>query len=85
VNYVGEEDSTHISRFSVTESNPDLADPDSEFQLMTIFQPYSNHKEEICASAGWVPSISALVTAVLAGTLKTTPRIQCRTSGKCFE
>jgi hypothetical protein len=44
VNYVGEEDSTHISRFSVTESNPDLADPDSEFQLMTIFQPYSNHK-----------------------------------------
>lgn len=43
VNYVGEEDSTHISRLSVTEQNPDLADPESEYKLMTIFQPFSNH------------------------------------------
>ena len=43
VNYVGKGDSTHISRFKVNTENPDLADPQSEFKLMTIFQPYSNH------------------------------------------
>jgi glucose/arabinose dehydrogenase len=43
VNYTGEGDSTHISRFTVSSGNPDIADPESEFSLMTIFQPYSNH------------------------------------------
>jgi len=44
VNYIGPGDSTHISRFSVTPGNPDLADSQSEFKLMTLFQPYANHK-----------------------------------------
>lgn len=44
VNYVGTNDSTHISRFSVNPSTPDIADPSSELRLMTIFQPYTNHK-----------------------------------------
>ena len=44
VNYVGPGDSTHISRFSVSSSNPDLADPSSEMNLMTIYQPFTNHK-----------------------------------------
>ena len=44
VNYVGEGDSTHISRFNVRSDNPDLADSLSELKLMTIFQPYQNHK-----------------------------------------
>ena len=43
VNYTGIGDSTHISRFSVSQSNPDLADAQSEKQLLTIFQPYANH------------------------------------------
>ncbi len=43
VNYTGENDSTHISRFTVSQENLDLADPASEFKLMTIFQPYTNH------------------------------------------
>jgi glucose/arabinose dehydrogenase len=43
VNYTGEGDSTHISRFTVSSGNQDLADPASEFKLMTIFQPYTNH------------------------------------------
>jgi len=43
VNYVGEGDSTHISRFNVSSGNPDIADPQSELKLMTIFQPYANH------------------------------------------
>lgn len=43
VNYIGLNDSTHISRFSVTAANPDIADPGSEFNLFTIFQPYVNH------------------------------------------
>jgi glucose/arabinose dehydrogenase len=44
VNYVGKGDSTHISRFSVSANNPNLAEPSSELNLMTIYQPYSNHK-----------------------------------------
>lgn len=43
VNYIGNGDSTHISRFSIRADNPDLADPQSELKLLTIFQPYENH------------------------------------------
>lgn len=43
VNYIGIGDSTHISRFNVNPSNPDLADAQSEKRLMTIYQPYANH------------------------------------------
>lgn len=43
VNYIGAGDSTHISRFKVNPTNPEIADPNSEFKLMTIFQPYANH------------------------------------------
>ena len=43
VNYVGKGDSTHISRFSMVSGNPNLADPESELKLMTIFQPFTNH------------------------------------------
>ena len=38
---------TVISRFQVT-SNPDSADKNSEFQLLTFTQPYSNH------NGGWI-------------------------------
>lgn len=34
---------TKISRFSVSSSNPNAGDPNSEEVLMTITQPYSNH------------------------------------------
>jgi glucose/arabinose dehydrogenase len=44
VNYIGMYDSTHISRFNVSSGNPDIADALSEFKLLTIFQPYTNHK-----------------------------------------
>ena len=43
VNYTGEGDSTHISRFNVSSADADIADATSEFKLMTIYQPYSNH------------------------------------------
>lgn len=43
VNYVGRGDSTHISRFSMMAGNPNLADPQSELKLMTIYQPFTNH------------------------------------------
>lgn len=43
VNYIGKGDSTHISRFSVNPGDPNLANPQSELKLMTIFQPYQNH------------------------------------------
>lgn len=43
VNYTGEGDSTHISRFAISSGNPDIADPSSEIKLMTIFQPFTNH------------------------------------------
>lgn len=43
VNYIGNGDSTHISRFKVNSDNPNLADPLSELKLLTIYQPYPNH------------------------------------------
>jgi glucose/arabinose dehydrogenase len=43
VNYTGNGDSTHISRFTVSSGNPDVAEAGSEFRLMTIYQPYTNH------------------------------------------
>ncbi|MGV8964619.1 MAG: PQQ-dependent sugar dehydrogenase [Candidatus Saccharimonadaceae bacterium] len=43
VNYIGAGDSTHISRFSVNPGDPATADPASEFNLMTIYQPFTNH------------------------------------------
>jgi glucose/arabinose dehydrogenase len=43
VNYIGNGDSTHISRFKVSTGDANVADPQSEVKLMTIFQPYQNH------------------------------------------
>lgn len=43
VNYSNPDGDTHVSEFSVSESDPDLANPDSERILLTIDQPYSNH------------------------------------------
>ena len=43
VNYTGEGDSTHISRFSTIAGNPDKADSLSELQVLTIAQPFQNH------------------------------------------
>jgi glucose/arabinose dehydrogenase len=43
VNYTGAGDSTYISRFSVSQGDPDVADPGSELKLMTIYQPFTNH------------------------------------------
>ena len=42
VNYIGTGDSTHISRFKVT-GDENVANPQSELKLLTIFQPYQNH------------------------------------------
>ena len=44
VNYIGTGDSTHISRFRVNASNPEIADPSTELKMMTIYQPFVNHK-----------------------------------------
>lgn len=43
VNYVGEGNITHISRFEVSSSNENLADSQSEFVLLTVPQPATNH------------------------------------------
>ncbi len=43
VNYVGAGDITTISRFKVSSGNPDMADPQSEFKLLSVPQPYTNH------------------------------------------
>jgi len=39
---------TIISRFSVSQSNPDSADKNSEFELLNFDQPYGNH------NGGWI-------------------------------
>ena len=43
VNYVGIGDITTISRFKVSANNPSTADPQSEFILLTVPQPFTNH------------------------------------------
>ena len=43
VNYVGKGDSTHISRFRVSASDMNMADPQTELKILTIGQPFSNH------------------------------------------
>jgi len=43
LNYTAQNGSTQVSRFSVDPANPDLADASSEFQILNIAQPYSNH------------------------------------------
>ncbi len=43
VNYVNNSGDTQISRFSVNANNPDRADPNSEFPLLILDQPYANH------------------------------------------
>ncbi len=43
VDYSNSAGNNQISRFSVSTTNPNVADPNSEFPLLTINQPFSNH------------------------------------------
>ncbi len=43
VNYTDSSGDTVVSRFSVTGGNPNVADPGSEFEFLSIVQPYTNH------------------------------------------
>jgi glucose/arabinose dehydrogenase len=43
VNYTGQNDSTTVSRFSVSSADPGKADENSEVVLLKIFQPFNNH------------------------------------------
>ncbi len=43
VNYTDASGDTHIARFSVRSDDPDLADPNSEVQLIFVKQPFPNH------------------------------------------
>lgn len=43
VNYINTSSSTVISRYTRDASNPSLADPNSEFIILTYAQPFSNH------------------------------------------
>lgn len=43
VNYTDQNDNTHIARFSVSETNPDVGDVTSEKTLLVVTQPFGNH------------------------------------------
>ncbi|MBK8563156.1 MAG: PQQ-dependent sugar dehydrogenase [Saprospiraceae bacterium] len=43
VNYTDNNGDTKVSRFSISTTDPNLADPSSELVLLTADQPYSNH------------------------------------------
>ena len=43
VNYTDTSGDTRVSSFTVDASNSDLADPDSEVEVLFIDQPYANH------------------------------------------
>lgn len=43
VNYTDNNGDTHIARYSVSAADPNIANPDSELEIMEVAQPYSNH------------------------------------------
>lgn len=43
VYYIDTSNDTQISRFSVSSSNPDVADPGSELKMLDFDQPFTNH------------------------------------------
>jgi len=43
VNYTGANGDTYVARYKVSDGNPDLAEPDSVKQIITIGQPFGNH------------------------------------------
>lgn len=43
VYYIDNSGDTQLSRYSVSGSDPNIADPGSEFQILDTEQPYSNH------------------------------------------
>jgi glucose/arabinose dehydrogenase len=43
VDYTGLDNNTYISRFKVSEDDPDIADPASEFPVLSFTQPFTNH------------------------------------------
>jgi glucose/arabinose dehydrogenase len=43
LNYTALDDATMISRFQVSEDNPNLADPESEVVILRLEQPYTGH------------------------------------------
>ncbi len=43
VNYTDNNGDTQVSRFSVSDTDPNLADPNSEWNLLQADQPYGNH------------------------------------------
>jgi glucose/arabinose dehydrogenase len=43
VHYTDNSGASQISRFSVSADNPNIADPDSELEILNVSQPFSNH------------------------------------------
>lgn len=43
VDYTDNGGDTVVARYSVSSANPDVANPDSEFVILTVDQPYTNH------------------------------------------
>jgi glucose/arabinose dehydrogenase len=43
VNYINNSGNTVVSRFSVSASDPNIADPNSELILLNLVQPFTNH------------------------------------------
>jgi glucose/arabinose dehydrogenase len=43
VDYIGLDGNTYVSRFQVSNNDPNLADPNSETPVLFIFQPFPNH------------------------------------------
>lgn len=43
VNYTDQSGNTHVVSYQVSEDNPDLANPDSALELLSLQQPYPNH------------------------------------------
>lgn len=43
VNFTDSSGNSHVTRYSVSTDNPDIADPDSAVEILSFAQPYANH------------------------------------------
>ncbi len=43
INYTDDENDTQVSRFKVSDDDPDIADSESELEIINIEQPFGNH------------------------------------------
>lgn len=75
MNYTDVVGNTQISRFSVSDGDPNIANAASELKMLNLEQPFSNHNGDVSLLAQMVIFSLALVMAVVLAIPATARRI----------